>query len=146
VRTESRKRRSTGHSSRLVRRGGSLSSLRARRRKYGEDWHKAGYKTTKPNTWNDAIACAEWLIASKPTSPAKLSIQGGSASGTSSAVRSPAAGSVRRRSRSGAGVRHRARGILGQWRSNIPEFGTVKTEEGFKGLYAMARTTGSRTA
>ena len=22
----------------------------------GEDWHKAGFKTTKPNTWKDFIA------------------------------------------------------------------------------------------
>ena len=25
----------------------------------GEEWYKAGYKTTKPNTWKDFIACAE---------------------------------------------------------------------------------------
>jgi prolyl oligopeptidase len=28
----------------------------------GDAWHKAGYKTTKPNTWKDFIACAEYLI------------------------------------------------------------------------------------
>src|SRR5699024_8488626 len=28
----------------------------------GEDWYKAGYKTTKPNTWKDFIACAKYLI------------------------------------------------------------------------------------
>jgi len=48
---------------------------------YGEDWYKGGYKATKPNTWRDAIACAEWLVANKWTSPAKLSIMGGSAGG-----------------------------------------------------------------
>ena len=47
----------------------------------GEDWYKAGYKLTKPNTWNDAIACAEWLVANKNTSPSKLGIWGGSAGG-----------------------------------------------------------------
>jgi prolyl oligopeptidase len=25
----------------------------------GNDWHKAGFKTTKPNTWKDFIATAE---------------------------------------------------------------------------------------
>ena len=28
----------------------------------GEAWYKAGYKTTKPNTWNDSISCAEYLV------------------------------------------------------------------------------------
>lgn len=28
----------------------------------GEAWHQAGFKTTKPNTWKDFIACAEYLI------------------------------------------------------------------------------------
>ena len=48
---------------------------------YGEDWYKAGYQATKPNTWKDAIACAEWLIAQKYTSTPKLAIMGGSAGG-----------------------------------------------------------------
>ena len=28
----------------------------------GEAWHKAGQKETKPNTWKDGIATAEYLI------------------------------------------------------------------------------------
>ncbi len=28
----------------------------------GEDWHKAGLKTTKPNTWKDMIATTEYII------------------------------------------------------------------------------------
>src|SRR5262249_21383984 len=48
---------------------------------YGEDWHVAGKGPTKPNTWKDFIACAEYLITSKYTSTAKLAIQGGSAGG-----------------------------------------------------------------
>jgi prolyl oligopeptidase len=30
---------------------------------YGEDWHLAGKEKTKPNTWKDFIACAEYLVA-----------------------------------------------------------------------------------
>jgi len=47
----------------------------------GEDWYKAGYQQTKPNTWKDAIACAEWLIANNYTSAGKLAIEGGSQGG-----------------------------------------------------------------
>ena len=47
----------------------------------GSDWYHAGYKTTKPNTWNDFIACAEHLVNEKYTSPAKLFAEGTSAGG-----------------------------------------------------------------
>ena len=105
----------------------------------GEDWYKAGYKLTKPNTWNDAIACAEWLAANKYTSPSKLGIWGGSAGGIfvgrsitdrpdlfAAAVDDvPVSDSIR--------MEFSPNGV-----PNIPEFGTVKTEEGFKGLLAMS--------
>ena len=38
----------------------------------GEQWHKGGMKATKPNTWKDFIACSEYLIKEKYTSPDKL--------------------------------------------------------------------------
>ena len=41
------------------------------RRVYGQDWYKGGFQATKPNTWKDFIACAEWLIAQKWTAPAQ---------------------------------------------------------------------------
>jgi prolyl oligopeptidase len=50
-----------------------------------------GRLQAKPSTWNDAIACAEWLVAHKYTSPAKLAIMGSSAAASSSDARSRSA-------------------------------------------------------
>lgn len=48
---------------------------------HGYDWYKAGYKATKPNTWKDLIAAAEYLIGEKYTTSARLGILGRSAGG-----------------------------------------------------------------
>lgn len=47
----------------------------------GESWYRAGYKTTKPNTWKDFISCAEFLVKNGYTSPDKLAGTGTSAGG-----------------------------------------------------------------
>jgi prolyl oligopeptidase len=47
----------------------------------GEAWHKAGFKTTKPNTWKDFNSCAEFLIEKGYTSSSKLAGTGTSAGG-----------------------------------------------------------------
>ena len=47
----------------------------------GEAWHKAGMKATKPNSWKDFIACAEYLINERYTSSEKIAALSGSAGG-----------------------------------------------------------------
>jgi prolyl oligopeptidase len=106
---------------------------------YGEDWYVAGKGPTKPNTWRDFIACAEYLIDKKYTSPAHLAAEGASAGGVliGRAI-------TERPDLFGAAIIHS--GVLDALRgetttsalSIIVEFGSTKTEDGFKALYAMS--------
>ncbi|HXS53189.1 MAG TPA: prolyl oligopeptidase family serine peptidase [Usitatibacter sp.] len=48
---------------------------------YGREWHKAGQRANKPNTWRDLIAVCEEVIAGKYTSSKHLAIGGRSAGG-----------------------------------------------------------------
>jgi prolyl oligopeptidase len=48
---------------------------------YGEDWHQGGMLGKKQNSFDDFIAAAEWLIAERYTSPARLAAAGGSNGG-----------------------------------------------------------------
>jgi prolyl oligopeptidase len=106
---------------------------------YGEDWYKAGYKLTKPNTWKDFIACAQYLIENKYTSPSRLAGTGGSAGGILIGRAITA-----RPDLFGAAIIQV--GCLDMLRiettpngvPNIPEFGSVKTEDGFRELYEMS--------
>jgi prolyl oligopeptidase len=104
----------------------------------GEDWHKAGQKLTKPNTWHDCIDCAEYLIVHKWTSRAKLAVEGTSAGGImvgrflTERPDLPAVAIVR------VGDSNATRfEFMEAGPANIPEFGTIKDEDGFKGLYEM---------
>ncbi|MGV6831059.1 MAG: prolyl oligopeptidase family serine peptidase, partial [bacterium] len=104
----------------------------------GVDWHMAGQKLTKPNTWKDGIATAEYLIEQGYTSKEKIGISGGSAGGIFVGraiterpdlfkVAAPMVGCLNmvRQEESPNGP------------INIPEVGTVKDELGFKGLLEM---------
>ena len=48
---------------------------------YGDAWHEAGMLGKKQSAVDDLIAAADWLIASKYTSPAKLAVYGGANGG-----------------------------------------------------------------
>lgn len=104
----------------------------------GEAWRLGGKDANKPNTWRDLIACAEDVIARGYTTKSMLFIGGGSAGGITMgrAMQErpdlfagvfdlvPAANSLR--------MEYSVSGP-----ANIPEFGTIKTEQGFKNLMAM---------
>jgi prolyl oligopeptidase len=48
---------------------------------YGEEWHQGGMLGKKQNSFDDFIAAAEWLIAERYTSAARLAAAGGSNGG-----------------------------------------------------------------
>ncbi len=104
----------------------------------GEDWHLAGKKLTKPNTWRDMIAAAKYLIDERYTSSRKLAIVGGSAGGIT-------VGRFLTERPDLAAVVISQVGVSNAMRSefspngppNVPEFGTVTDPEGFKALYEM---------
>jgi prolyl oligopeptidase len=105
----------------------------------GEAWHQAGRMLTKHNTWEDAIACAEYLISQKYTSPAKLAIASGSAGGilVGMAITTrpelfaaalnmvPLSDTIRME-------------LTANGANNVSEYGSAKTEDGFHGLSAMS--------
>jgi prolyl oligopeptidase len=105
----------------------------------GKPWHLGGQKATKPNTWKDFIACAEYLIAQKYTSTAKLAIQGGSAGGILIGRSITERPDLFRAAIIMVGMTDCLRAETTEnGPPNIEEFGTVTTPEGFKSLLAMS--------
>jgi prolyl oligopeptidase len=104
----------------------------------GEDWHQAGQKLQKFHTWQDTIDCATFLIRSGWTSHRRLAVIGGSAGGIT-------VGRLLTERPDLAAVVISEVGVSDAMRSefspngppNIPEFGSVTTEPGFRGLLAM---------
>ena len=104
----------------------------------GEAWRLGGKDANKPNTWKDIISCGEDLIARGVTDKSRLFILGGSAGGITMGRAMtdrpdlfagvidivPAANTLRAE-------------FTPNGPDNIPEFGSIKTEQGFKNLYAM---------
>jgi prolyl oligopeptidase len=121
-------------------RGGILAYAHVRGGgEYGSQWHLAGQKLNKPNTWKDFIACGEYLVNHHYTSSARLAGQGGSAGGIligramterpdlfGAAVINVGCTDLIRMETTPNGV------------PNIPEFGSTATEDGFRGLLEMS--------
>jgi prolyl oligopeptidase len=105
---------------------------------YGEDWHLWGQKLTKPNTWRDFIACAEYLVSHQFTSSAKLAGEGTSAGGITIGRSFTERPDLFAAALDRVGVSNALRSEFSpNGPPNIPEFGSVKTQWGFEDLYAM---------
>ena len=106
---------------------------------YGEDWHKAGFKTTKQNTWKDFIAVAEHLIAQKYTSPAQLGIEGGSAGGITAGRALTERPDLFSAVVLSVGMLDFVRlHVMPIGPVNVVEFGSMQKEDEFRGLLAMS--------
>lgn len=106
---------------------------------FGKEWHHAGRKSTKPNTWKDFIACAEYLVKDGYTQPSKLAGKGGSAGGI-------LIGRAITERPDLFGAAQIAVGCTEMLRfettmngpPNIPEFGTVTKADSFRELLEMS--------
>ncbi len=121
-------------------RGGVLGTCHVRGGgEFGEAWHRGGQKLTKPNTWRDLIACAEFMIEKGFSRPSTLAIQGGSAGGITVGRALTERPDLFAAVVANVGVMDTLRAeFTPNGPPNIPEFGSVKTEEGFRGLLAMS--------
>lgn len=105
----------------------------------GEAWHQAGQFRRKPNTILDFIACGEYLVDARYTASRLLAARGGSAGGIT------VGGAFTWRPEL-FGVILDHVGMSDTLRTetepngppNVSEFGSVTTQDGFHGLYAMS--------
>ncbi len=104
----------------------------------GDAWRKGAWRQTKPNSWRDFNACAEWLVQKGFTSKSKLAAYSGSAGGiligraiTERPDLYAAAGIY-------AGMVNALRYSYGTNGANqTAELGTPDTPEGYRALRAM---------
>ncbi len=105
----------------------------------GKPWHLGGQKATKPNTWRDVIACADYLVRERWTTPERLALSGGSAGGIAVGGALIERPGLFRAVVSQVGIHDALRAELGpNGPPNIEEFGSVETLEGFTALQAMS--------
>jgi prolyl oligopeptidase len=106
---------------------------------FGNSWYLAGKGSTKPNTWLDVIACAEHLVSTGWTQPKHLAFSGRSAGGMLAGRVLTARPELFAAVVPGVGVHDMLRAEFEpNGPPNIPEFGSVKTPDGFRALQAMS--------
>jgi prolyl oligopeptidase len=106
---------------------------------YGEEWHKEGELIHKQNVFDDFIACAQYLVEQKYTSPSHLAIRGGSNGGLLMGAAFTQRPDLFRAVVSSVGIYDMLRRELDpNGTFNITEYGTVKDPDQFKALYGYS--------
>lgn len=123
-----------------IERGGVVAHVNARGSGvYGDEWHRAGFKATKPNTWKDGIAAAKYLIAKGYGSTKTMGIMGTSAGGIFVGRATTEAPELFAAAVYDVGALDTIRGEdTANGVTNISEFGTVKDPAEFKALLEMS--------
>lgn len=104
----------------------------------GEAWRLGGKDANKPNTWRDLIACGRELIARGYATNRSLFIGGGSAGGITMGRAMEEAPELFAGVLDFVPAANTTRSEFSpNGPPNIPEFGTIKNEQGFKNLLAM---------
>lgn len=121
-------------------RGGVMALVNARGSGVnGEAWHRAGFKTTKRNTWLDGVSAARWLIAQGYGSPRTMTAMGTSAGGIFVGRATTAAPELFAAAIYDVGVLDAVRSeTSANGITNISEFGTVKDPAEFRALLEMS--------
>ncbi|HEY2445806.1 MAG TPA: prolyl oligopeptidase family serine peptidase [Rhizomicrobium sp.] len=105
---------------------------------YGEEWHLAAHLATKFKTYTDFIACAQWLEQHHYGSADTMAIEGRSAGGITVGMALDAAPTLFRVVFSGVGDSNALRAEFEtDGAANSLEYGSVKTEDGFKALASV---------
>ena len=104
----------------------------------GNNWHLGGKKFTKPNTWKDFNACAEYLISRKITSLGKLGATAASAGGILIGRAITERPDLYKVAIIKVGVLNILRFVVGpNAQGNFDEFGDLSNEKEFKSLLEM---------
>ena len=121
-------------------RGGVLAYVNPRGSgAFGDEWHRAGFKQSKPNTWKDGLAAARWLIDQGYATPATLGIEGGSAGGIFVGRAVTSAPELFTAAICDVPIMDAVRAeVSANGATNTSEFGTVKVEAEFKALLEMS--------
>lgn len=121
-------------------RGGVLAYVNPRGSgAYGDAWHRAGFKSTKPNTWKDGVAAARWLINARYATARTLAIEGGSAGGIFVGRAVTTAPDLFAAAIMEVPIMDAVRSELSaNGATNTSEFGTVKVESEFIALLEMS--------
>ena len=104
---------------------------------YGREWHDAGKKATKPNTWRDFIDVCEALVTERVTAPAHLVGWGISAGGITIGRAMTERPNLFAGAIAEVGFMNPIRYVAEQNIADIEEWGPMVDAESFRIMYAM---------